>query len=277
MKKTLAAVGATALVLAPVGAAWAAGSDDPTPYTVTAQGLTLPAPEAFPDRGHVNIRYTVDGQERGAGIHFESLNDQPSGAWIGQSFLPWSALIDETDYCITWVQVSLYNEHFGEGGQDPVCTTEEPTTEPSEEPSTDPTEEPSDEPSEEPSTDPTEEPSDEPSEEPTTEGPSEEPTETVETPAPTEPVETSVPAETPEVSSPAEATDTGGTGTLGRPQEVVVSPDAVTTGAGPQAEVVTPPGELPQTGGTTAGALLAAVALVLGGAGLVMVRRRRTS
>ncbi len=125
---TAAAIAASSLLLTPAAAAQApGGSDAPVPYTVTAEGVTLPDGAAFPDGGHVNVRYTVDGVERAAGIHFETLNDQPSGAYVGESFLPWSALTDSTSFCVTWVQVSLYDEHFGEGAQEPVCTDDVPT------------------------------------------------------------------------------------------------------------------------------------------------------
>jgi hypothetical protein len=128
MKHPALAVTAAALltlVLAPFAAssASAAGSDSPVPYTVSADGLTLPAGDTFPDGGHVNIRYTDGtGAGRSASVHFESQNAQPSGVFIGTSYLPWSYLIPASPYCITWVQVSLYNEHFGEGGQSPVCS-----------------------------------------------------------------------------------------------------------------------------------------------------------
>lgn len=108
----IAAALVVALLLVPMG-----GSDDPTPYTVDAAGITLPAGHAFVDGGHVNIRTTSGSY----GIHFEALNNQPSGEWIGTSFLPWSAFgIDPATACIEWVQVAEFNEHFGEGGQTPV-------------------------------------------------------------------------------------------------------------------------------------------------------------
>ncbi|MBL0886425.1 LPXTG cell wall anchor domain-containing protein [Myceligenerans indicum] len=132
------AVAPAVLFAAPAAAT--GGSDDPVPYEVTAEGLTLPPGTTFPDNGHVNIRYTVDGTENSAGIHFETLNDQPSGKYVGESFLPWGELIDAASYCITWVQVSEYNQHFGEGGQEPVCTTDEPEPTPdATEPATGPT------------------------------------------------------------------------------------------------------------------------------------------
>ncbi len=131
MRHSLAiGLGSAALVLLSATPALAGGSDSPTPYVVGADGLTLPAGTTFPDNGHVNIRYTMPGSdaELAAGVHFESLNDQPSGQFVGQSFLPWSYLIEADEYCITWVQVADFNEHFGEGGQEPVCTDGSTTT-----------------------------------------------------------------------------------------------------------------------------------------------------
>ena len=97
--------------------AFAGGSDAATPYTVSEAGITLPAGQVFQDNGHVNIRTTTGSY----GIHFESLNNQPSGKWIGQSFLPWSAFgLDPAAVCVVWVQIAEFNEHFGEGGQAPV-------------------------------------------------------------------------------------------------------------------------------------------------------------
>lgn len=108
--------------------AFAAGSDAPTPYTVTAEGVQLPAGVTFRDGGHVNVR-TNQGDR---GIHFESLNNQPSGRWIGAGFLPWSALgLDTATLCVEWVQIDLYNEHFGEGGQASVGDGCGPTPSPS--------------------------------------------------------------------------------------------------------------------------------------------------
>lgn len=118
----LAAAGMAALLVAAgafggMTAAYAAGSDDPTPYTVAHSGLTLPAGQTFVNGGHVNVR-TNQGHR---GMHFEALNNQPSGKWIGQNFLPWEAFGFDTDtLCVEWVQVGEFNEHFGEGGQEPV-------------------------------------------------------------------------------------------------------------------------------------------------------------
>lgn len=114
---TMAALLVGAGAFGGMSAAYAAGSDDPTPYTVADTGLTLPAGQTFVDGGHVNVR-TNQGHR---GMHFEALNNQPSGKWIGQNFLPWDAFGFDTDtLCVEWVQVGEFNEHFGEGGQEPV-------------------------------------------------------------------------------------------------------------------------------------------------------------
>ena len=105
------------------------GSNGPTPYTVDANGITLPGGDVFPDNGHVNVRTAVG---KTAGVHFEgkcvnrtdaecagSRHDQAQ--FIGKGFIPWSAFgIDPAKECVVWVQISHYNQHFGEGGQDPV-------------------------------------------------------------------------------------------------------------------------------------------------------------
>lgn len=125
-----ALLAAVALVLGMLGAAsaaHAAGSDAPTPYTVTAEGLTLPEGVTFPAHGHVNWRTTWAQH----GVHFDPNNNQPGGAYIGESFLAWNL---EPGECIVWVQVSMYNEHFGEGGQAPVCAPAEEQPEPEQPP-----------------------------------------------------------------------------------------------------------------------------------------------
>lgn len=104
-----------ALFVAPSGA-FAAGSDDPTPYTVSETGVQLPAGDTFQANGHINWRTTAGS----GGMHFDPNNGHPGGAYIGQSFFPITLAPGE---CITWVQISHYNEHFGEGGQAPVCAS----------------------------------------------------------------------------------------------------------------------------------------------------------
>lgn len=105
------------------------GSDGPTPYTVDVNGITLPSGDVFMDNGHVNIR-TATGKT--AGVHLEGKCINRSDAecagarheqaqFIGKGFIPWSAFgINTATECVVWVQVSHYNQHFGEGGQDPV-------------------------------------------------------------------------------------------------------------------------------------------------------------
>lgn len=132
MKKFLAVLFTIVLVsLAFGGSASAAGSDGPTPYTVDASGVTLPAGDTYKDGGHVNIKYTVNGgAEKSKGIHFEALNNQPSGKWIGKSNIPWSAFGLSGSFCVTRVQVHGYNEHYGEGGQGPICVGPQPEPDP---------------------------------------------------------------------------------------------------------------------------------------------------
>src|SRR5690625_1139722 len=106
--------------------AFAGGSDSPTPYEVTEAGVMLPDGQVFPAHGHINVR--IDGV--GYGIHFDPNNGHPGGARIGQSFIPWAAFGVDTG-CTEWVQISSFNEHFGEGGQAPVCFGDaEPEPEP---------------------------------------------------------------------------------------------------------------------------------------------------
>ena len=124
MKKLLALATSVllGLGLAVVGssAAYAGGSDSPTPYTVTVDGIQLPDGVSFRDNGHVNIKTNLGN----AGIHFESRNwpaDHPKTFYIGKNFLPWDAFgFDKTKLCVSWVQIDFYAEHFGEGGQAPV-------------------------------------------------------------------------------------------------------------------------------------------------------------
>lgn len=165
MKKFLAVFALVAAMVGVPAAAFAGGSDSPTPYSVTSEGITLPEGQVFKDGGHVNIRTTANVAY---GIHFEDRNwpkDSPKRAYIGQSFIPWSAFgIPAGQACVMWVQLAEYNEHFGEGGQAPVgpdCAgpsdPEDPKTTPTDPPVT-PTPTPTEEvPTEEPTPTPTEE------------------------------------------------------------------------------------------------------------------------
>lgn len=101
--------------------AHAGGSDSPTPYTVTSAGVQLPVGDSFRAHGHINWSTTKNASN---GMHFDPNNGHPGGAYIGKAFFPISL---EPGECVTWVQISHYNEHFGEGGQEPVCA---PSAEP---------------------------------------------------------------------------------------------------------------------------------------------------
>src|SRR5690625_1775817 len=120
MRRTLTAViAAPFLIFTPTAAL--AGSDGATPYPVATVGVQLPAGDTFPAGGHVNVRYfDGDAIQRTAGIHFDSNNNHPGGQWIGESFIPWSAFGITARSRITWVQIHGYNQHFGEGAQNPV-------------------------------------------------------------------------------------------------------------------------------------------------------------
>jgi hypothetical protein len=125
LSKLIAGVTATLLVggglaLASATSATAAGSDGPTPYTVSTAGITLPSGTTFEAHGHVNVKISRADQSGTyvVNTHFDPNNNQPGGAYIGKDFLPVSLAPGE---CIVWVQLSAFNEHFGEGGQAPVC------------------------------------------------------------------------------------------------------------------------------------------------------------
>ncbi|MBO9555561.1 hypothetical protein [Cellulomonas sp.] len=171
-----------------------AGSDSPTPYVVDTSGVTLPAGETFHAHGHVNVR-TADG--RTFGVHLDPNNGHPGATWIGATSIPWTALGIPTTACVTWVQISTHDEHYGEGGQPPVCLTR-PTQEPTWTPTPDPT----------PTTSPTASPSPSSSSTPTpatatpTPEPSGEPTSTPTPAAPPAPERPSTPPTAPS-SSPS--------------------------------------------------------------------------
>ena len=251
---SLVLIGALLGVVLFATGARAAGSDSPTPYTVDRTGITLPAGQTFPDNGHVNIRW--DGGA--AGLHFEGkcvtrTDAECAGArheaaqFIGASFIPWSAFGVPTDACITWVQISTFDEHFGEGGQPAVCLTEEDPCPETPEPT--PTDPSSPQPSPEPS-------------ESVPSGPSEpKPTET---PAPDPDTEPTAPP----TSSPA-ATELPIPAVTPAPTEYRSEVSAVDERA-----ATAPPRELAATGASAAGGALLAVGLVVLGAYLFTFERR---
>ncbi len=152
MKKTIAAITTAILAigLALTGvttAANATGSGDAVPYTVTTTSLTLPSPAVFSAavNNDANIKYIplsqyTAGQTYSSmpstwtpttiNIHLEG-KDGYGLAVEGKSTVPFDnalsggafrGTLPSTGYCIVWVQVGNYNEHFGEGGQAPLCT-----------------------------------------------------------------------------------------------------------------------------------------------------------
>ncbi len=104
-------------------------SNGPTPYTVGATGITLPGGAVFKDNQEIN----VTSSPTGTNVHFEAKcvtrtdaecagDPHTLAQYIGTSFIPWSAFHLSGSFCVSWVQVGGYNEHFGEGGQAPVCS-----------------------------------------------------------------------------------------------------------------------------------------------------------
>lgn len=116
----------TAAILVATPTIASAGSDSPTPYTVTASGVSLPAGQVFREHGHVNYRATaLDGTgEQSFNVHLETANGRSTAAYVGASFLDFAGAVATfpAGFCVTWVQVEGFDEHFGEGGQAPECT-----------------------------------------------------------------------------------------------------------------------------------------------------------
>lgn len=116
----LVAIAALVLVGAPANAT---GSDGVPPYDVGKEGITLPEGDSFPAHGHINLKYTdfEGNNEQSAGIHFDPNNGHPGGQWIGESFIPWSAFGLTDNWCLSWVQIHGYNQHYGEGPHKELC------------------------------------------------------------------------------------------------------------------------------------------------------------
>lgn len=263
----------------------AAGSDSPTPYTVTAAGITLPTGRTFQDNGHVNVRWST-----GTGsVHFEGKcvtrtdaecagKRHDDAQFIGTAFIPWSAF-GQPD-CVTWVQISDFNEHFGEGGQPPVClTTEEPTPCPTEATPT---------PSVTPSSPPS--PTSAPTPTPSSTGPSTEPsptsTSSTPSPSPTSPSPTITPSASPPapvVTSPPTTSPStpvpSATSTLSpeptRTPAVLATQPQSATPTGPGSERPPVPSPLASTGTDAHTAVLLTLALLAVGAVLYFAAARK--
>ncbi|MCC2320777.1 hypothetical protein [Cellulomonas xiejunii] len=124
----------TALLLVGAATAASAGSDAPPPYRVTGTALELPVGATLQVHGHVNVVYTSARGTASRNVHIEGPGT-PFGDLVGTSVLTWDRAGLPPDACITWVQVSGYDEHYGEGGQAPVCRTGTPSAAPEPAPS----------------------------------------------------------------------------------------------------------------------------------------------
>ncbi len=116
---------ASAALLAATATGAAAGSDAPTPYRVTGAGLELPAGHALAEHAHLNVLWTSATGAGATNVHLEG----PGTRWhdlVGAGSVTWDRLGLPTDACVRWVQVAGFDEHFGEGGQAPVCRTAAP-------------------------------------------------------------------------------------------------------------------------------------------------------
>ena len=108
---------------------------DEHPFTVTAEGVSLPAGQTFPDGGHVNLIATAPHTD----LHFEEkciarvdaecATLHAAAQFIGTSFIPWSAF-GLTDGCVSWVQVAGIPKHFGDAGEAPICLGGTPSATP---------------------------------------------------------------------------------------------------------------------------------------------------
>ncbi len=261
---TTTATALTALVVVGAATAASAGSDAPTPYRVTASGIELPAGDVFAEHRHVNVRYTSAMGQASRNVHVEGPGTAHADL-LGASVLTWDRVGLPPDACVTWVQVAGYDEHFGEGGQVPVCrTTPTPT------PAVTPT----------PTSTPT--PTDVPT--PTTPSPSTTPTTP---PAPTPTAEVSqAPVPTPASGVPTRPTpapSTSAPAPTPTERSEVLAEGAPTPGALPtvRAQVLGATEERSEVlaaTGARAGVLLAGGIVALGlGTGLVVWRRGRAT
>ena len=134
MGKMITAVG---LVLAGLVLATPAYANTAT-FTVDEAGIHLSKP--LPDNGHINIR-TASGSYN---LHIEGKCVNRTDAecagkvgndakMLGKKFIPWSAFygFKASNVCVSWVQVSTENYHFGEHGEAPVGCAPKPTPTPS--------------------------------------------------------------------------------------------------------------------------------------------------
>ena len=286
------------LLVASSSGAWAGASDGPVPYAVTAEGLTLAPGDTFANHDHVNVQYTHHGRTGSANLHIEGTRS--TGGLIGKSAVRWDTVGIPANSCITWVQVSKYEEHFGEGGQKPVCsTTCRPTPQPSSPPQPSPSPQPTSYPTYPPRPTPTPKPTVTPTppvEEPTpgptvpplppVEEPLPSPEPSVEAPTPTPTGDEATPAPTPGESTPpagdvtpAPVPSLSSPVAPGDDEEVVVAGPSPTPSYPSAVLADENPDDTPPLASTGSDSLVPGLAAGLGalaaGAGLLAVRARK--
>ncbi|TGO05172.1 hypothetical protein [Serinibacter arcticus] len=95
-------------------------------YDVSASGITLPADSTFTSFSYVTYWVTaLDGtMPRAFGVNLLPDDGSVGAQHIGASTL----LFDDAraaypeGYCVTWVEISMFDEKFGESAEDPECT-----------------------------------------------------------------------------------------------------------------------------------------------------------
>lgn len=123
------ALAASAAVVTLTATGAAAGSDSPTPYSVTATGVELPAGHVLAEHAHLNVLWTSPAGAGARNVHLEGPGTRYHDL-VGATAVTWERLGLPADACVHWVQVAGFDEHFGEGGQAPVCRTAQPVAAP---------------------------------------------------------------------------------------------------------------------------------------------------
>lgn len=95
-------------------------------YDVSASGITLPADSTFTSFSSVTYRVTaLDGtMPRSFGVTLLPDDGSVGAQHIGSSTLRFddARAAYPDGYCVTWVEVSMFDEKFGESAEDPECT-----------------------------------------------------------------------------------------------------------------------------------------------------------
>ncbi|MFC8193506.1 hypothetical protein ACFUMH_17770, partial [Cellulomonas sp. NPDC057328] len=125
VRTTALTLAASAALLTATATGAAAGSDAPTPYRVTGAGLELPAGHVLGEHAHLNVLWTSPAGGGATNVHVEGAGT-PWHDLLGAASVTWDRLGLPADACVRWVQVAGFDEHFGEGGQAPVCRTPSP-------------------------------------------------------------------------------------------------------------------------------------------------------